>query len=246
MPQRLIVAITGASGAIYGIRILETLARDKSIESHLILSHAARATIAQETSYTARQVEALATVVHSPANIGAAIASGSFQTMGMIVAPCSIKSLSAIASCYSADLIARAADVQLKEGRPVVLMVRETPLHKGHLRLMMEAAENGAVIMPPVPAFYGNPKSLDELINATVGRALARVGFQNNLYAEWAGMSNPTMTDAAAEPATETMYEPPTPPDQPGPASSGKPPLRPTRRRLTPRTPVGKIPGAPR
>lgn len=238
MPQRLIVAITGASGAIYGIRILETLARDKSIETHLILSPAGRATIAQETSYTAKDVEALATVVHPPANIGASIASGSFETMGMIVAPCSIKSLSAIANCFSADLISRAADVQLKEGRPVILMVRETPLHKGHLRLMSEAADNGAIIMPPVPAFYGNPKSLDDLVNATVGRALARVGVKNELYAEWLGMSNPT----APAPDPES----PTPQDPPVPASTGKPPLRPTRRRLTPRTPVGKIPGAPR
>lgn len=244
MPQRLIVAITGASGAIYGIRILETLARDKSIETHLILSPAARATIAQETTFSAKDIEALATVVHPPANIGASIASGSFETMGMIVAPCSIKSLSAIANCYSSDLIARAADVQLKEGRPVVLMVRETPLHKGHLRLMSEAADNGAIIMPPVPAFYGNPKSLDDLINATVGRALARVGVKNSLYSEWLGMSNP----AVAEPATPVLYEmeQPIPPDPPVPTSSGTPPLRPTRRRLTPRTPVGKIPGAPR
>jgi flavin prenyltransferase len=238
LPQRLIIAITGASGAIYGIRILEALARDKSIETHLILSPAGRATIAQETTYTAKDVEALATVVHPPANIGASIASGSFETMGMIVAPCSIKSLSAIANCFSADLISRAADVQLKEGRPVILMVRETPLHKGHLRLMSEAADNGAIIMPPVPAFYGSPKSLDDLVNATVGRALARVGVKNELYAEWLGMSNPTAPAPAPEPAT--------PQDPPAPASTGTPPLRPTRRRLTPRTPVGKIPGAPR
>ena len=238
MPHRLIVAITGASGAIYGIRILETLALDKSIETHLIVSPAARATIAQETTYTARDVEALASVVHSFANIGASIASGSFETMGMIVAPCSIRSLSAIANCFSADLIARAADVQLKEGRPVVLMVRETPLHKGHLRLMTQAADNGAIIMPPVPAFYGNPKSLDDLVNATVGRALARVGVKNQMYSEWLGMSHPA--------ASAPIIEPPTPPDPPVPASTGTPPLRPTRRRLTPRTPVGKIPGAPR
>jgi 4-hydroxy-3-polyprenylbenzoate decarboxylase len=238
LPQRLIVAITGASGAIYGIRILETLARDKNIETHLILSPAGRATITQETAYSAKDVEALATVVHSPANIGASIASGSFETMGMIVAPCSIKSLSAIANCFSADLIARAADVQLKEGRPVILMVRETPLHKGHLRLMSDAADHGAIIMPPVPAFYGNPKSLDDLVNATVGRALARVGVKNELYAEWPGMGNPT--------APAPVPEPPTPQDPLAPASTGKPPLRPTRRRLTPRTPVGKIPGAQR
>lgn len=190
-PQRLIVAITGASGVIYGIRLLETLARDPSIETHLILTAAARATIMQETAFRPQDVERLASVVHPPANIGASIASGSFETMGMIVAPCSIKSLSAIANSYSADLVARAADVQLKEGRPVVLLVRETPLHLGHLRLMSQAAENGAVIMPPVPAFYGNPQSVDDIVNATVGRALARVGVKNSLALEWTGMGNP-------------------------------------------------------
>ncbi len=190
-PQRVIVAITGASGVIYGIRALETLARDSSVETHLILSPAARATISQETDWKAKDVEALARVVHPSSNIGASIASGSFQTMGMLVAPCSIKTLSAIANCYTAELVARAADVQLKEGRPVVLLVRETPLHAGHLRLMSQAAENGAVIMPPVPAFYTRPKTLDDLINATVGRALARVGIGNPLCFEWLGMSNP-------------------------------------------------------
>lgn len=194
-PQRLIVAITGASGAIYGIRALETLARDPALETHLILTAAARATIAQETEWKTRDVEALASVVHSSANIGASIASGSFETIGMLVAPCSIKTLSAIANSYSAELVARAADVQLKEGRPLVLLVRETPLHAGHLRLMRQAAENGAIIMPPVPAFYTRPKTLDDLINATVGRALARAGVRNPLCFEWLGMSNP----AAAE-----------------------------------------------
>jgi 4-hydroxy-3-polyprenylbenzoate decarboxylase len=190
--QRLIVAITGASGVIYGIRLLETLARESAVESHLILTNAARATIMQETAWRPQDVERLASVVHSPANIGASIASGSFETIGMIVAPCSIKSLSAIANSYSGDLVARAADVQLKEGRPVVLLVRETPLHIGHLRLMTQAAENGAVIMPPVPAFYGNPQTIDDLVNATIGRALARLGVKNTLALEWAGMGNPT------------------------------------------------------
>lgn len=190
-PKRLIVAITGASGVIYGIRLLETLARNHSIETHLILTAAARATVMQETTWRPHDVERLASVVHPPANIGASIASGSFETMGMIVAPCSIKSLSAIANSYSSDLVARAADVQLKEGRPVLLMVRETPLHAGHLRLMLQAAENGAILMPPVPAFYGDPKTIDDLVNATVGRALARLGISNTLTAEWGGMSNP-------------------------------------------------------
>lgn len=196
-PQRLIVAITGASGVIYGIRLLEALVRDRALETHLILTPAARATMAQETAWKPRDVEALASVVHSNSNIGASIASGSFETLGMIVAPCSVKTLSAIANSYSADLVARAADVQLKEGRPVVLLVRETPLHAGHLRLMQQAAGNGAVIMPPVPAFYGRPKTLDDVVNATVGRALARVGIRNRMYFEWLGMANP----ASPEPA---------------------------------------------
>ncbi len=192
MTQRLIVGISGASGVIYGIRILEVLAANPGVETHLILTAAARATITQETHWKPGDVEALASVVHSPSNIGASIASGSFTTAGMIVAPCSIKSLSAIANCHSGDLLSRAADVQLKEGRPVVLLVRETPLHRGHLRLMSQAAENGAIIMPPVPAFYGNPLTIDDLINATVGRALARLGLPNSLYTEWLGMKNST------------------------------------------------------
>jgi len=188
MTNRLIIGISGASGVIYGIRLLETLAQDKSIETHLILSPAAKATIAQETEWKVSDVEALATVVHKPGDVGASIASGSFETMGMIVAPCSIKTLSSIAHSYDADLMTRAADVQLKEGRPVLLLVRETPLHIGHLRLMVQAAENGAIIMPPTPAFYGNPQTVDDLINGTVGRALARVGVKNTLYFEWLGM----------------------------------------------------------
>jgi 4-hydroxy-3-polyprenylbenzoate decarboxylase len=171
--------------------MLEMLLQSSEIETHLVLTPSARATISQETSWKPKDVEALASVVHSPANIGASIASGSFETMGMIVAPCSIKSLSAIANCYSADLLARAADVQLKEGRPVILLVRETPLHRGHLRLMTQAAENGAVILPPVPAFYSNPQTIDDLVNHTVGRALARAGVPNSLYSQWTGMRNP-------------------------------------------------------
>lgn len=195
-PNRLIIAISGASGVIYGIRLLEVLAQDKSIESHLILSPAAKATIAQETSWKVSEVEALAGVVHKPGDIGASIASGSFDTIGMIVAPCSIKTLSSIANSYDADLITRAADVQLKEGRTVLLLVRETPLHLGHLRLMTQAAEIGAVIMPPVPAFYGMPQTVDDIINGTVGRALARVGVRNELYFKWLGMNKPVPPEA--------------------------------------------------
>jgi 4-hydroxy-3-polyprenylbenzoate decarboxylase len=188
MTKRLIVGISGASGVIYGIRLLETLARDKSIEVHLVISPSAKATIAQETDWNSRDVEALASVVHPDSNIGASIASGSFETLGMIIAPCSVKTLSAVAHCYDADLMARAADVQLKEGRPLVLLVRETPLHIGHLKLLTQAAENGAIIMPPVPAFYGRPKTIDDIINTAVGRALARIGIRNELYSEWPGM----------------------------------------------------------
>lgn len=188
MARRLIVGITGASGAIYGIRTLETLRRIGGIETHLVISPAGRATIGEETDWKLKDVEALADVVHSNASIGATIASGSFETLGMIVAPCSIKSLSAIAHCYTSDLISRAADVQLKEGRPVLLLVRETPLHAGHLSLMTQAAASGAIIMPPVPAFYSRPQSVDDIVNSTVGRALARLHLPNDLFGEWAGL----------------------------------------------------------
>jgi 4-hydroxy-3-polyprenylbenzoate decarboxylase len=186
--NRLIIGISGASGVIYGIRMLQALKQSDEIETHLVLTAAAKMTITQETDFNVREVEALADVVHTPGNIGASIASGSFDTMGMIIAPCSIKTLSGIAHSYDNDLITRAADVQLKEGRPVLLLLRETPLHIGHLRLMLQAAENGAIIMPPVPAFYGRPQTVDEIINGTVGRALARMGIKNKLYFEWLGM----------------------------------------------------------
>jgi 4-hydroxy-3-polyprenylbenzoate decarboxylase len=189
--RRLIVGISGASGVIFGIRMLEVLARIPDIETHLIVSPAARVTITQETDWAVRDVEALADVVHAPGNIGASVSSGSFETMGMIVAPCSMKALSAIANSYGAELIARAADVQLKEGRPVLLLVRETPLHLGHLRQMVAAAELGAIIMPPVPAFYGRPASIDDIVNHTVGRALARIGVPNDLHARWTGLGGP-------------------------------------------------------
>ncbi|MGA2821406.1 MAG: UbiX family flavin prenyltransferase, partial [Anaerolineales bacterium] len=169
MAERLVVGISGASGVIYGIRLLEIL-RPEPIETHLVISKAARVTIHQETSYKLSQVEALAHTCYSPDDVGAALASGSFATRGMVVIPCSIKSLAAIASGFSADLLSRAADVTLKEGRPLVLVVRETPLHRGHLRMMAQAAEAGAVIFPPVPAFYTHPQSLEDLIDQTVGR----------------------------------------------------------------------------
>jgi 4-hydroxy-3-polyprenylbenzoate decarboxylase len=186
-PNRLIVALTGASGVIYGIRALELL-RAAGVETHLVLSPAAKITIAQETDWKVSDVEALAAVKHDHRDIGASIASGSFQTRGMLIAPCSIKTLSAVAHSFSSDLTARAADVCLKEGRPVLLMVRETPLHAGHLRLMLAAAEAGAVIFPPAPAFYGRPASLDAVVTATVGRALARLGIENDAFHEWQGL----------------------------------------------------------
>lgn len=185
MKQRLIVGISGASGVIYGIRLLEVLRSNPEIETHLILSPAARITIVQETDYTVRQVIELADVVHAFHDVGAAIASGSFRTMGMVIIPCSIKTLGAIVSGYTADLMSRAADVTLKEGRPLVLVVRETPLHIGHLDLMRRAARMGAVIMPPVPAFYGRPRTIQDLIDQTVGRVLLRLGIENDLYARW-------------------------------------------------------------
>ncbi|MCC6798721.1 MAG: UbiX family flavin prenyltransferase [Anaerolineae bacterium] len=188
MPQRVVVGISGASGVIYGIRLLETLRQDPAIETHLVLTASARITIAQETSWSISQVESLADVVHRPENIGASIASGSFITRGMVIVPCSIKSLSAVAHSYASDLLVRAADVTLKEGRPLVLVVRETPLHLGHLRLMVQAAEQGAVILPPVPGFYSHPETLDDIVNETVGRILLRLGIDNALTFEWLGL----------------------------------------------------------
>ncbi len=175
---------------LYGVRLLQALREGRTaqpVETHLILSEAARMTLALETDWRARDVEALADVVHAPRNLAAAVASGSFATLGMVIVPCSIKTLSAIAHSYADTLMVRAADVQLKEGRPLVLVVREAPLHLGHLRLMTRAAENGAVIFPPVPALYARPQSLDEVIQNTVGRILARLGLENDLFAPWEG-----------------------------------------------------------
>ncbi len=183
-PSRLVVGMTGASGVILGIRLLEVL-RTTPIETHLIISPAARVTIAQETDWKVSDILALASVAYNPSDIGAAIASGSFPTLGMVIAPCSIKTLSAVANSYAEDLLSRAADVTLKEGRPLLLVVRETPYHRGHLRLMDMAARAGAVIFPPVPAFYARPKSMDEIVANLVGRILARLGIENDLYLRW-------------------------------------------------------------
>lgn len=184
--RRLIVGISGASGVILGIRLLQAL-RSSEVETHLVISQAARATIQQETAWSIKDVQDLADHHYDYRNIGAAIASGSFDALGMVVIPCSIKTLSAIANSYTADLLTRAADVTLKEGRPLVLVVRETPLHYGHLRLMALAARAGAVIYPPVPAFYAEPRSVDDILDQIVGRVLARLGISNDLYPRWKG-----------------------------------------------------------
>lgn len=188
--QRLIVGISGSSGVILGIRLLETL-QNTPVETHLVLTPSARLTIQQETRWRVEEVEALADINYNIHDIGARIASGSFQTDGMVIVPCSIKSLSAVANSYATDLLTRAADVTLKEGRPLLLVVRETPLHRGHIRLMDLAAEAGAIIFPPVPAFYGQPTSVDALVNGLVGRILARLGFENELYTHWDGLRAP-------------------------------------------------------
>jgi len=186
-PQRLIVGISGASGIIYGIRILQAL-EDSPIETHLVMSESARLTLSSESDMTVKDVEALATEVHHIKNIGATIASGSYKTMGMVVAPCSIRSLSEIAWGGTTSLLSRAADVVLKERRRLVLMVRETPLHAGHLKTMLQATENGAIVMPHVPAFYAQPTSLDEMVNHTVGRCLDLFDIDTNLTKPWPGI----------------------------------------------------------
>lgn len=188
--RRIVVAITGASGAIYGIRALEILRARPDTESHLVISDSGRATIAQETRRSLEHVRALADVVHPFRELGASIASGSFRTDGMLVAPCSIRTLSAIATCATGDLVSRAADVVLKERRRLVLLVRETPLHAGHLRLMLQATENGAIVMPPVPAFYAEPASIEELVDHTVGRALDLLGIDSGMVNRWDGMGS--------------------------------------------------------
>ena len=173
---RIVLGITGATGAIYGIRLLEILRGHADIETHLILSTPAKRTIVEETDWNVADVEALATHRYDNRDIGAAVASGSFRTAGMIVSPCSIKTAGAVASCHTDTLIARAADVTLKEGRPLILLVRETPLHLGHLRCLTSLAEMGAVIMPPMPAFYNRPASIDDLVEHSVSRILDLFG----------------------------------------------------------------------
>jgi len=183
---RIIVGITGASGVIYGIRLLEVL-RDLKIEAHLILTEAAQKNIQIETSLTVEDVKDLAHEVHDVKDLAAPVSSGSFVTSGMVVAPCSIKTLSAIANSYNDNLLVRAADVCLKERRRLVLLVRETPLHLGHLELMAQVARLGGVIMPPVPAFYHRPRSVEEIVDQTVGKVLDLFGIETNLFRRWGG-----------------------------------------------------------
>jgi 4-hydroxy-3-polyprenylbenzoate decarboxylase len=183
--DRLIVGISGASGVIYGIRLLQFLAEHSSIETHLVLSKPAERTIVEETDYRVQDVKALASIVHGISDIGASIASGSFRTRGMVIVPCSIHTASSVAYCQSDNLLTRAADVVLKEQRKLVLVVRETPLHVGHLRLLTQAAEAGALILPPIPAFYSRPVALDDVINHTVGRVLDHFGIEHAMVKRW-------------------------------------------------------------
>ena len=185
--KRVILAITGASGVIYGIKILELLAEMEEVETHLLISSAGMKTIGIETDRTLQSLRDLADEYHETDNVGASIASGSFPVFGMMIAPCSIKTLSAVANSFADDLIVRAADVQLKEGRPLVLMVRETPLHRGHLDLMDRAAKAGALIMPPVPAFYTRPTSIDSLVSDTANTALRVMGLDHPDAFQWKG-----------------------------------------------------------
>ncbi len=186
MSRPLIVAITGASGVIYGVELLRVL-KQLGSPTHLILSESAIRNICIETEFSLAEVLAMADFVYDNKDIGAAVASGSFRTRGMIVAPCTIKTLSAIANCFNHNLIVRAADVTLKERRTLVLMVRETPLHKGHLALMTNAADMGAVILPPLPAFYHRPRSIMDIIHQSVGKSLDQVGIEHNLFQRWNG-----------------------------------------------------------
>ena len=190
-PRRLVIAITGATGAVYGVRLLQQLSGTPGVETHLVVSDAAVLTLHQETGLSRRDVEALAHVVHKNRDIGAAIASGSFQSDGMIVAPCSMKTLAAVALGLSDNLIARAADVVLKERRRLVLMVRETPFNLAHLRNMTAVTEMGGIIFPPLPSFYHRPASIDEMVDHTVGRVIDLFGVDHTLAPRWAGMKPP-------------------------------------------------------
>jgi len=185
-PRRLVIGISGASGAIYGIRMLEML-KKTDIETHLVMSKSAEMTVVYETDYKPKDVKALASVVHPAADIGASISSGSFPTLGMVILPCSIRTMSEIATGVTSSLVSRAADVVLKEKRRLVLGVRETPLHGGHLRTLVTLSDMGAVIAPIMPAFYNKPQTVDDIINHTVGRLLDLFGIETKLVKRWEG-----------------------------------------------------------
>ena len=187
--MKLVVGLTGASGAIYGIRLLEVLKETADIETHLIISNAAATTIKTETDWTRARIEALASACYQNQDIAARLASGSFLTDGMVIIPCSVKTLSSVANSYNHNLMTRAADVALKERRKLVLVVRETPLHLGHLRAMASLTESGAVILPPVPAFYHYPRTIADIVDQTVGKVLDQFGIAHNCYRRWEGTS---------------------------------------------------------
>jgi 4-hydroxy-3-polyprenylbenzoate decarboxylase len=187
--KKIVVGMSGASGAIYGIRLLEILSK-MNIETHLVISHAARKTIETETHWTTKQVKDLAHTCYQNNDIGANIASGSFLTEGMVVIPCSMKTLSGVANSYNDNLLVRAADVTIKERRKLILVARETPFHKGHLRLMVAAADLGATILPPVPAFYFFPRTIDDIINHLVGKVLDIFHIEHNLFHRWGSSEN--------------------------------------------------------
>jgi len=188
MPKQIVIGITGASGVIYGVRILSLL-KDTDYETHLIVSEAGKINIEIETKYKAAEVASMATHIYDHKDMTAALASGSFLTDGMVVAPCTIKTLSGIANSYTENLLVRAADVTLKEKRKLVLIVRETPLHKGHLRLMSMAADMGAHILPPVPSFYHQPKTIDDIIDQTIGKVFDYLGIKHDLFRRWGGVT---------------------------------------------------------
>ena len=195
--KRLIIGVSGATGAIYGVRMLEILSKIGDIETHLVLSKAGKMTIQVETPYSVKEVQAMADVVHDVNNVGASISSGSFRTAGMVIAPCSMKSMGAIAHSLGGDLLVRAADVVLKERKKLVLVVRETPLHLGHLEAMATLTRMGAIIFPPVPAFYHRPKTLDDVINQTVTRILDQFDIDVELFHRWDDDGMSRHSDAA-------------------------------------------------
>lgn len=185
--RRIVIGLSGATGAIYGVRLLQVLREAPGVETHLVLSAPGKKTLVEETDFSVKDVEALAHAVYDNRDIGCALASGSFRTAAMAIVPCSIKTAAAVASSLTDTLIARAADVSLKEGRPLIMVVRETPLHRGHLRQLLTLAKLGAVVLPPMPAFYMRPKTVEEIVDHTVGRILDRLGLEHRLVPEWTG-----------------------------------------------------------